>query len=116
MTGRTAINSTKFVVAEDRNDEMQGIIFSNNTRIEYLPYKVHLQFPNLIYYMAGGCSIKQISKENFENLNRLERIDLSYNKIQKLSGNTFQGLAKLQRFRLGTFSIFYQIFLFNKYF
>lgn len=106
MNERTSINSTKFVVAELRNDEMQGIIFTNNTKIEYLPYKIHLQFPNLIYYYADKCSIKQISKENFESLNRLERIDLSFNRIQKISGNTFQGLGKLQKFRFSRFSIF----------
>lgn len=103
MTDRAAINANNFVIAELRNDGMQGIIFSNNSKIEYLPYKIHMQFPNLVTYMADRCSIKQITKENFESLNRLERLDLSFNKIQKISGNTFQGLQKLQRFRFSKF-------------
>lgn len=103
MTDRVAINSNNFVIAELRNDGMEGIVFSNNSKIEYLPYKIHTQFPNLVAYMASRCSIKQITKENFEGLNRLERLDLSFNKIQKISGNTFQGLQKLQRFRFGKF-------------
>lgn len=98
-----AINATNFVVAELRDDEIGIIVSAGNKNIEYLPYKIHMQFPNLVEYAADDCSIKQISKENFEKLNRLQKIFLSSNKIQKISGNTFKGLETLARVDLSEF-------------
>lgn len=103
MNKRTAINATNFIIADLRDEEVEGIIFDRNVNIEYLPVKIHLQFPNLDIYNASRCSIKQISKENFENLSRLKSIELSGNKIQKISGNTFKGLNSLLHVNLSEF-------------
>lgn len=98
-----AINATNFVIAELRDEEIGGIRFDGNKRIEYLPYKVYMQFPNLIHFKAKECSVKQIMKENFEKLSRLQKIDLSSNVIQKISGNTFKGLESLMQIKLREF-------------
>lgn len=103
MNERTAINATNFVMGELRDEEVEGIVFDGNKKIEYIPYKIHMQFPNLAIYHANRCSIKQISKENFENLRRLKSIELASNKIQKLAGNTFKGLEKLTKVDLSEF-------------
>lgn len=103
MTERTAINSTNFIIADMKDEEIEGIVFESNTNIEYLPYKIYMQFPNLDFYNAERCSIQQISKENFEKLSRLRSIVLSHNKIQKISGNTFKGLGNLLYVDLGEF-------------
>lgn len=107
MNGTTAIDDNNFVIGDLKDVEVEGIDFSKNKRIEYLPYKIHLQFPNLMFYEASSCSIKQVTKQNFEQLIRLKRIDLSFNKIQKLSGNTFNGLANLLRIFLCEFKFHY---------
>lgn len=106
MTDRTAINSTNFVIADLKDEEVEGISFAGNTKIEYLPYKVYLQLPNLVMYKAERCSIKQITKENFENLVRLKQIDISFNQIQKITANTFRGLHSLEEVDLSEFSMF----------
>lgn len=103
MTERTAINSTNFVIADLRDEEIEGITFEGNTRVEYLPYKIQMGFPNLLIYKANRCSIKQLSKENFEKLNRLKYIELSMNRIQKIFGTTFKGLGSLVRVDLSEF-------------
>lgn len=105
MSGRTAINSTNFVIGDLKFEDVEGIIFENNKDIEYLPYKIYMQLPNLIFYNASRCSIKQVSKENFEILNRLKFIELQLNQIQKISGNTFKGLRSLRHINLSRFLI-----------
>lgn len=101
MSKRTAINATNFILAELRDEEITAINFKGNKRIEYLPYKIYMHLPNLALYEANECSVKQITKENFEKLIRLEEIWLSQNKIQKISGDTFKGLESLHEITLG---------------
>lgn len=103
MTKKTKINSTKFVIAELKDEDIEGIIFDKNKNIEYLSHKIYMQFPNLVKYWAHSCSIKEITKENFENLNRLNDLILSSNQIQKVSENTFHGLGNLQKVNLGKY-------------
>lgn len=72
-----------------------GLYFDNNKKIVYLPVKVHRIFPNLIEYRAENCSIREISKKNFEKLYKLRTIILEYNQIEKVSSNTFADLPLL---------------------
>lgn len=104
MTENTVINDTNSVIAELRDEEVQGITFDYNRKIEHLPYKIYMQLPHLVKYWARSCSITQISKQNFEKLNRLRNIMLSDNKIQKISGNTFHGLESLMNVILSEYS------------
>lgn len=101
MKKKTSINATNFVVSDMRDEEVGHISFDDNKKIEYLPYKIFMQFPNLFSYFAESCSVKQITKENFEKLNRLKEIWLSHNKIQKIFANTFEGLESLQTVLIG---------------
>lgn len=103
MTEKTAINATNFVIGDLKDEDIGGIDFNYNKAVEYLPYKIHMQLPNLVTYRAKFCSIKQISKENFEKLTRLKSVELNNNQIQKISGNTFQGLEKLLQVVLSKF-------------
>lgn len=95
MNEKTAINSTSFVVADLKDVDVEGMIFEGNSNIEYLPSRLFLQFPNLLIYKAAECSVNEINKENFEELTRLKVIDLSFNRIRKISGNTFLELESL---------------------
>lgn len=101
MTGKTAINTTNFVIAEVRDEEVQGIDFDENERIEYLPYKIYKQLPNIARYTAKKCSIIEITKENFEKLNKFRMVLLDANRIRKIFGNTFEGLKSLSFVNLG---------------
>lgn len=106
MTKKTAINAANFVIADLPDEDIKGIDFYDNKKIEYLPYKIYKQLPSLIEYLAYSCSIKQISKENFEKLSSLEVIRLENNRIQKILGNTFKGLERLKKVDLSKFHNF----------
>lgn len=103
MKWKTEINASNSVVSELKDEEVGCIDLSDNEKIEYLPYKIFMQFPNLVYYWAKGCSIKQISAHNFEKLVKLQEIRLWRNKILKISGDTFMGLENLWFVDLGEF-------------
>lgn len=72
-----------------------GLDFNNNKKIEYLPVKVHRVFPNLKEYMADHCSIREISRKNFEKLYEIKAIMLEHNQIEKLPSDTFTELPLL---------------------
>lgn len=96
MDEKTAINATNFIIADLKDEEVGCVQFTGNKRIEYLPYKIFMQYPNLVEYRAGECSIKEISKENFEKLDRMYWLKLHDNQIEKISGDTFKGLESLE--------------------
>lgn len=106
MTEKTIINSTNFIIADLRDEDIEGIRFDGNKRVEYLPYKTYMQLPNLVYFTASGCSLKQIIRENFEKLSRLKFLDFSFNQIQKISGNTFSGLTDIDSVELSEITNF----------
>lgn len=108
MKQRTVINATNFIIAELKDEDIEGVDFEGNTNIEYLPYKIYKQFPSLVEYRAQFCSIKQITRENFEKLNRLKYLVLGYNQIEKISSDTFRDLESLLHFTLSEYLIFLQ--------
>lgn len=72
-----------------------GLLFENNKKIEYLPVKVHRAFPNLADYRAEECSIREISRKNFEKLDKLRIVMLGNNQIEKVPSDTFAELPLL---------------------
>lgn len=91
----TTIDSDNFVIADLKDEEVGAVIFNGNKKIEYLVLQIYKQFPNLYLYLAKECAIKQISKENFEKLNRLTVLNLAHNNIQKVRADTFNGVPNL---------------------
>lgn len=84
-----------------RNNTFSGIYFLSNSKIEFLPVRLHLSFPNLRYYDAGTCAIKEISDANFVNLRQLTWLVLEGNLIETVPSEAFDGLIKLQEVDLG---------------
>lgn len=107
MDTHTAIDAGNFVVADLKDEDVGGIVFEGNKKIEYLPYKIYMQFPNLYAYFAKGAAIKYLTKENFEKLNRLLIIDLAFNNIQKIRADTFSGVPYLENIFLSEFIRFF---------
>jgi Leucine-rich repeat (LRR) protein len=85
----------------ERDTAIRGIDFFGNSKISYLPVKINEAFPNLLGYSAGNCSIKTISKENFEGLSNLRELLLFENFIKKIPGDTFEDLVALEFVNLG---------------
>lgn len=105
MNNNTRINATNFVVAGSKDGRTKGVEFSNNLEVEYLPYKIFMQFPKLLELRAFQCSIKQITKHNFEQLIELEKIVLHGNQIQEISVDTFKGIVNLILIDLSEFEV-----------
>jgi transposase-like protein len=75
--------------------------FKDNKEIQFLPIKLYQSVPNLLLIDAGYCSVKAVSKENFEKLNKLEELWLYHNEITAISDGTFADLVSLRKISLG---------------
>lgn len=107
----TAIDSPGFEIAE-RNEQIYALYFESNTKIHFLPVKVHEKFPNLLLFTSSSCSLTEISKPNFEKMAQLEFLYLESNKIEKIVSNTFEDLTALKEIDLSkNCSLFFLYFL-----
>lgn len=101
MSESTSINESG-VKMSTRNDEtVKGLYFAGNTKILHLPDNVAESFPNLEGYFASRCSLKEITKRNFNGLVKLRGLFLHHNEIEKIEDDTFEGLLALESLYLG---------------
>lgn len=79
------------------DESVLGIFVNNNEAVSFLPEKVNEKFPNLLGYCVQRCSIKEISKKNFEQLTKLKILYLHDNQIEKIGSETFGDLKDLEQ-------------------
>ena len=89
------------VTISKQTEDIFIILFSQNKHISYLPVEVFKTFPQVTVYRASETSIKEISKENFKNLKKLQILYLQSNKIEMIHWDTFQDLQNLNSLHLG---------------
>lgn len=97
----TAIDSIGYHITTPRDEEVVVTDYDSNDKIEYLAENVDEKFPNLKIIFASSCSIKSISKKNFRNLNKLDRLVLYGNQIARVDDDTFNDLTSLEYLDLG---------------
>lgn len=90
------INSPSSIISLPPDNSVTGLDLGYNKKINHLPIKVYETFPNLVLYMANDCSLKTISRLNFENLTKLKSLWLSNNQIEKVDSRIFESLLSLQ--------------------
>lgn len=73
-----------------------GLYYNHNDQAHHLLDKVVEKLPNLVYYSAEECSVKEISKRNFNGLVKLRFLNLKFNRIEKIANDTFQSLINLE--------------------
>lgn len=105
------IDSTGFVIASWKNENVKAITFASRKRIKYLPGGVGEKFPNLLIYNACNCSIKSISNVNFKGAQKLVILSLRDNEIEKIQVGTFDDLPSLEVIDLSKYFIFLLILL-----
>ena len=71
--------------------------FSN---FNFLPTQMLAILPNLQEYRCAMTNITQVPKYSFNNLYKLQIIDLSYNKLTIIDGHAFNNLPNLKRILL----------------
>lgn len=79
-----------------QDESVETISLAYNKRIEFLPDNIYKTYPNLKSYDAAACAIRNISKANFVNLQKLSSITLDGNLIERIDANVFDGLNLLQ--------------------
>lgn len=95
----TTIDSPGFTISTS-DGTIEGLSFDRNKKIRFLPEQIAEKFPNLLFFLACGCSLTEVLKSNFESLVKLRDLQLSMNQIEKISSNTFEDLASLKTLKL----------------
>ncbi|KAG5684223.1 hypothetical protein PVAND_013461 [Polypedilum vanderplanki] len=80
--------------------EIEALKLDNNKNIKYLPENIAQVMPNLIEVSAKNSAIDSILPGDFEDLKRLENIDLSGNELKAIEPENFDGLIKLKKLDL----------------
>lgn len=96
MNVTTAIVSIGSQIAVNEDQETKTLIFHGNKKIYFLPKNIYRNFPDLIEIDASKCSIKIVSRENFKKLEKLKKLSLQNNEIEKVQKNSFEDLLSLE--------------------
>lgn len=101
------MNDTEVIESEDFKvlSEVSSVtllFMDGNDEIFFLPIALHRTFPALFAIKADFCSIKKISKPNFQGLRELTFLHLRGNLIEAVKSDTFIGLAFLRYVDLST--------------
>jgi hypothetical protein len=97
------IDSKNFVLGNERDETIKALTFYDNKKVQFLPTNVANTFPSLRIFSATSCSVREISKETFFGLSKLEFLLLSSNQINTVHSGTFEGLSSLRRIELRKF-------------
>lgn len=95
MDGSTVIDSNEFLIRSESALDVDEMVFTRNKKIEYLPANIAEKFANVYTILAANCSIKSVSKENFQGLQFLRRVVLENNQIERIDSDTFTDLEAL---------------------
>jgi hypothetical protein len=100
MRTQTSIDGKSFKISSSRDENVKAIDMSENKKIIFLPDSPADVFPNLEIYYSFNCAIKEITRENFRGLIKLNYLQLAYNQIEIIRSDTFQDLAAIERIDL----------------
>lgn len=100
MDSTTTISAANVTLAGAQNFGVDGLIFSFNKQIEFLPVDAYKVYPNVASLLAKNCSIREISAKNFENLIGLIFVNLEGNHIKSIPNYCFRNLVLLSHLLL----------------
>lgn len=118
LDNTTSIDTANSSFSGIRDDSVREINFAHNKKIFFLPIRLNDKYPELRSYDAANCSVKAVSKQNFERMVNLKYLKLSRNEIETLDSNTFEDLANVNYLNIGKnilqFEPFYRRMYFNR--
>lgn len=82
-------------LSNSANENVTELLLRNKKQIEYLPQHESVPFPNLNTINAYGCSVKSLTKLNFNGLTKLSNINLNSNQIETIDENSFDDTIEL---------------------
>ena len=83
-------------VGKKSNSDVQSFLVKDQSEFFAIPKNILDFFPNLKYFEVIGSPVKEISRETFQGLQKLEEIVLKNNLIASLPHDVFSDLAKLK--------------------
>lgn len=95
-----AINSADVIISGLEDESVRLFDSSRNRKVEYLPIHIADKFPNLVTFAADRCAIKEITKNDFENLFHLQWLNLDGNKLEIIKADVFKDLISLEALKL----------------
>lgn len=102
LNGNVRIDSADSTLSP-KDEHVTTILLAQNKRIHHLPVALGNSYPNLKFYDAGHCGVREISRRNFEELEFLVWLDLRQNQIETLRSSTFKDLSALETLILSKF-------------
>lgn len=101
LTLITVIDAPGYVLRGEEDENVKRVSMVYNKKIQFLPENSYEAFPDLTHLDAAACAVKEISSKNFRNLFKLAVIALDGNLIERIAGDTFDGLTSLKEIYLG---------------
>lgn len=95
------IKADNMSISGSKNDEIRVIDLSKNRKVEFLPIHVFVKLPLITNYYANKCSIRNISRKNFERLHAIYELNFKDNSIETIPSDTFQDQDRLIYLNLG---------------
>lgn len=98
---RTHIVKVLFEVRQkSRSFNDVNVFYAYNPDITYIPKSIGEFFPNLRYFRITKSALRYIEFRDFKNLKQLQTLDLSSNKIERISQCSFHYTESLVKLNL----------------
>lgn len=103
MPDSTRITQQNVVFTNQKNYDVKKLYIVDAKAVQYLPEDISTPYPNLVSIEVMRCGLKSVSNSNFRLLGKLIWLDLSKNSLITLSDEqTFDDLVKLEYLNLGS--------------
>ena len=76
----------------------RGLDISNNPRLYEIIKPDNFHLPLLFYLNLSSCEIEDFSKSMFHSMRELRTLDISYNKLSRLTSSMFRYQAMMKKF------------------
>lgn len=91
------VHSIYGLLLEKSFENVEAVAFEDSPDVEYLPRGLGIIFPNLKALKVSNCGLKEISRNDLDDLEMLEEVELSSNPIESLPSNLFNDMLMLRR-------------------
>lgn len=86
--------------AKAKSNSEVGVFYAYNPSILYIPKSIGEFFPNLHFLRITKSALRYTEFRDYKNLKQLHTLDLSWNKIERISQCAFQYLESLVKINL----------------
>jgi Leucine-rich repeat (LRR) protein len=85
-----------------RNNDDVATLYITNFKVHQIPRNICKFFPNLTTLTINNCSLKTVSKFDFEGLKQLKQLTLNENDLISLPNNLFEETQQIETISMHT--------------